>query len=180
MEAGEIIAYNLKRLRNEKNLTLGQLANMAGVSKVVLSQIEKGEANPTINTIWKITGALQLPYSALLEMPEKAAVQIRKKEISALSEDKYHIFNYYAKTADRNFELYQIEVEPGCEHASIGHSTNSFEYLMMLKGELILETGGEAYALKKDDAICFDASGAHSYKNVGKKDAKAVLLIHYR
>ena len=131
MEAGEIIAFNLKRLRNEKNLTLGQLANMAGVSKVVLSQIEKGEANPTINTIWKITGALQLPYSALLEMPEKAAVQIRKKEISALSEDKYHIFNYYAKTADRNFELYQIEVEPGCEHASIGHSTNSFEYLMM-------------------------------------------------
>ena len=94
MEAGEIIAFNLKRLRNEKNLTLGQLANMAGVSKVVLSQIEKGEANPTINTIWKITGALQLPYSALLEMPEKAAVQIRKKEISALSEDKYHIFNY--------------------------------------------------------------------------------------
>ncbi len=51
---------------------------------------------------------------------------------------------------------------------------------MMLKGELILETDGEAYALKKDDAICFDASGAHSYKNVGKKDAKAVLLIHYR
>ena len=51
MEAGEIIAFNLKRLRNEKNLTLGQLANMAGVSKVVLSQIEKGEANPTINTI---------------------------------------------------------------------------------------------------------------------------------
>ena len=39
MEAGEVIAYNLKRLRNEKNLTLGQLANMAGVSKVVLSQI---------------------------------------------------------------------------------------------------------------------------------------------
>ena len=105
MEAGEIIAFNLKRLRNEKNLTLGQLANMAGVSKVVLSQIEKGEANPTINTIWKITGALQLPYSALLEMPEKAAVQIRKKEISALSEDKYHIFNYYEKTAERNFEL---------------------------------------------------------------------------
>jgi transcriptional regulator len=113
-------------------------------------------------------------------MPKKAAVQIRKKEISALSEDKYHIFNYYAKTNERNFELYQIEVEPGCEHASIGHSTNSFEYLMMLKGELVLETDGEAYALKKDDAICFDASGAHSYKNIGKKDAKAVLLIHYR
>ena len=180
MEAGEIIAYNLKRLRNERNLTLGQLSNLAGVSKVLLSQIEKGEANPTINTIGKITGALQLPYSALLEISEKAAVQIQKKELSALSENKFNIFHYYAKTAERNFELYQIEAEPGCEHTSNGHSTNSFEYLMLLKGELILETGGEAYALKKDDAICFDASGAHSYKNIGKKDVKAVLLIYYR
>lgn len=46
MEIGEIIAYNLKRIREERNLSLGQLADSAGVSKVVLSQIEKGDSNP--------------------------------------------------------------------------------------------------------------------------------------
>lgn len=179
MEAGQIIAYNLKRLREERKLSLGQLAELAGVSKVILSKIEKGDSNPTINTIWKITGAFHLPYTSLLEMPESTALHIRKKDISELTEDKYHIFPYYTKTADRNFELYQIEAEPGCEHASIGHSSNSFEYIMMMEGEMILETGGERYELVKDDALMFDASAAHTYRNPGTKTAKAALLIHY-
>ena len=179
MEAGQIIAYNLKKLREERNLSLGQLAEMAGVSKVILSQIEKGDSNPTINTIWKITGAFHLPYTSLLEMPENTAIHVRKKDISELVEDKYHIFNYYTKTADRNFELYQIEVEPGCEHHSIGHSSNSYEYIMILEGKMILETGGEEYELDKDDALMFDASVAHTYRNTGKKTVKASLLIHY-
>ena len=65
MEIGKIIAYNLKRLREERNWSLSQLAEMAGVSKVMLSQLEKGASKPTINTVWKITGALHEPYTSL-------------------------------------------------------------------------------------------------------------------
>ena len=48
-----------------------------------------------------------------------------KKDITALTEDQYHIFSYYPKSAERNFELYEIEMDAGCEHLSIGHSSNS-------------------------------------------------------
>lgn len=179
MEISEIIAINLKKLREERNMSLGQLADAAGVSKVILSQIEKGDSNPTVNTIWKITGALNLPYTSLLEIPESTAVLIKKSDISELIENKYHIFNYYPKTADRNFELYQIEVEPGCIHPSIGHSSNSFEYIMIMEGEMHLKIGEETYLLKKDDAISFNASGPHCYQNNSLETAKAILLIHY-
>ena len=179
MEIGEIIAINLKKLREERNLSLGQLAEAAGVSKVILSQIEKGDSNPTINTIWKITGALGLPYTSLLEIPASTAVHIRKKDISELVEDKYHIFNYYSQNNERNFELYQIEIEPECNHPSIGHSSNSFEYILMIDGEMILSVGDEIYNLQKDDALSFNASGPHCYRNEGSTTAKAVLLIHY-
>ena len=82
MEIGKIIAYNLKKLREEQNLSQGQLAERAGVSKVIISQIEKGDSNPTINTIWKLTSALGLPYTSLLEMEETRAVYVKKKERS--------------------------------------------------------------------------------------------------
>lgn len=180
MEIGGIIAVNLKRLREEQNLSQGQLAEKAGVSKVVVSQIEKGDSNPTINTIWKLTGALGLPYTALMEPGESSTELIRKCDITELTEDKYHIFNYYAKNAVRNFELYQIEVEPGCEHPSIGHSTNSYEYVMMIDGNMILNVGDREFKLGKDDALFFDASGSHVYRNDGQKTAKAVLIIQYR
>ena len=43
MDLGKVIAYNLKELRTQRNLTLGQLAKISGISKGMLSEIEKGE-----------------------------------------------------------------------------------------------------------------------------------------
>ncbi|APH14458.1 helix-turn-helix family protein [Clostridium sporogenes] len=62
-----IIAENLKTLRTERNLNLGQLAKLSDISKVMLSQIEKGDTNPTINTLWKIAKGLKVLYISLLE-----------------------------------------------------------------------------------------------------------------
>jgi transcriptional regulator with XRE-family HTH domain len=179
MEIGEIIAVNLKRIRKERHLSLGQLAEQAGVSKVILSQIEKGDSNPTINTIWKITGALQLPYTSLLEPPEAKAVYVRKMDIHDLEEDRYHIYSYYPKNQDRNFEMYQIEMDAACVHESIGHSSNSSEYIMVIDGKMILEVNGSEYLLQSDDALYFDASYPHIYKNVSDRRVKAVLIIYY-
>lgn len=179
MEIGKIVASNLKRLREEQNLSQGQLAEKAGVSKVVISQIEKGDANPTINTIWKLTGALGLPYTSLLDPPNLQAVHIRKKDITALTEDQYHIFSYYPKSAERNFELYEIEMDAGCEHSSIGHSSNSFEYVLVTEGEISLCVGEQNYHLATEDALYFDASLPHCYTNTTAQVAKAVLLIQY-
>jgi transcriptional regulator with XRE-family HTH domain len=179
MEIGEIIAVNLKRIREERHLSLGQLAEQAGVSKVILSQIEKGDSNPTINTIWKITGALQLPYTSLLEQPEVKAVHVCKKDIHGLEEDGYHIFSYYSKNQERNFEMYQIEMDEGCVHESIGHSSNSSEYIMVMEGKMILDVNGEEYILEPNDALYFDASYPHIYKNASNQRVKAVLIINY-
>ena len=51
MELGKIIALNLKELRTERNLTLGQLSKLSGISKAMLSDIEKGGSNPTIRCV---------------------------------------------------------------------------------------------------------------------------------
>ncbi|MBO6205278.1 MAG: helix-turn-helix transcriptional regulator, partial [Selenomonas sp.] len=69
MTINAIIANNIKRLREEQNLSFGQLADRSGVSKVMLSQIEKGEGNPTINTIWKVANGLGVDYSQLIAPP---------------------------------------------------------------------------------------------------------------
>ena len=179
MEIGRIIGENLKRLREEQNLSQGQLAERAGVSKVIVSQIERGDANPTVNTIWKLTGALGLPYTSLLDVPDFKAVHIRKSDITAQNEGKLHLFSYYPKSAERNFELYEIELETGCCHSSIGHSSNSFEYLLMLEGEISVTVNEREYVLKKEDALYFDASHPHSYHNACDVRAKAVMLIQY-
>ncbi len=181
MDVSQMVAENLKRLRMERNLSLGQLSALCDVSKVMLSQIEKAETNPTINTLWKIANGLKVSYTALLELnPQKTAV-VRKSEISPQADEagQYRLFCYYPTTPHRDFELFQIEMDAHCSHTTIGHSEKSQEYVMVLEGELTFTVDEQTCVLKKDDAIQFIASGKHTYYNSGETPLKAIIINYY-
>lgn len=179
MDITQIIAVNLKKLRLERNLSLGGLAKLSGVSKMMLSQIEKGETNPTVNTIWKIAAGLKLPYTALLEEPKSTTLPVRKKETRKQDGGTYRLYCYYGGTRERNFELFQMELDAGCRHASVGHSEKSEEYVMVLEGQLTLTAGGIRHILLADDAVCFDASGEHVYEAGEEQPLRAVVINYY-
>lgn len=181
MNINKIIAENLKRLRTERNLSLGQLAEFCDVSKVMLSQIEKGDTNPTINTLWKIANGLKVPYTSLLEQQERDTCVIKKAdtEIQAVDNGQYRVYCYYPSTPSRNFELFQIELDKGCTYSSIGHLEKSQEYIMVLEGKLSVTINGECFNLCANDTIDFSASEKHQYCNIGNGTLKAVVINFY-
>lgn len=181
MEINLIIAENLKRLRNERNLSLGQLAELSGVSKVMLSQIEKGDTNPTINTIWKIANGLKITYTALMEKPEQTAALIKKSDIAVQNDENghYRLFCYYPTTPLRDFECFQIELDSGHSHTTFGHSEKSQEFILVLEGELTLTVKDETFVLGPDDAVSFAASARHTYLSSGSETLKASLINYY-
>lgn len=167
MDLNHIIAANLNRLRTGKNLSLGQLSDLSGVSKAMLSQIEKGESNPTINTIWKIANGLKVPYTKLIdEMPNNAVI-VRKSECTKQvnEAENYRVFCYFTSTPTRNFELFRVELDSHSANESIGHSEKSQEYIYITNGKLILKTKGKEYTLSEGDSIYFDSSVRHTYIN---------------
>lgn len=181
MDIDLIIAENLKKLREQQNLSLGQLAERSGLSKVMLSQIEKGGSNPTINTIWKIANALGAPYTSLLGSTGSSASLISKMELPVQSNEDghYRIFCYYPSSAERNFEWFQMELDPGCGNTSIGHRDRALEYLIVESGVLQIETQGQEYALGKGDSISFQAASMHRYFNPGKEIVVAYIINYY-
>ena len=181
MNINSIIAENLKTLRSERNLSLGQLAELSDISKVMLSQIEKGDTNPTINTLWKIANGLKVPYTLLLEQKEHNTSIIKKSDIEAQlnEEGHYRVYCYYTSTPYRNFELFQIELDEGHSYTSVGHSKKSEEYIMVLEGELTLEVNNETYKLTPNDSISFAASNQHVYVNSGKGTLRAEITNFY-
>ena len=76
----EIIAENLKKIRKEKHLSLDKIAQLSGVSKSMLSQIEKCEVNPTISTLKKITNGLKISFTSLMERQESDIELIQKSD----------------------------------------------------------------------------------------------------
>ena len=67
-QMNQIVAKNIKRLREERKLSMDELSKLSGVSKSMLAQIERGGGNPTISTLWKIfkwnEGALRRAHRA--------------------------------------------------------------------------------------------------------------------
>lgn len=181
MELGAIIAFNLKKLRMERNLTLGQLSKISDISKAMLSDIEKGNSNPTINTIWKIANGLNVPYTRLMEGIEDNATLIRKSEaVEQMSESNhYRVYCYYPSTPVRNFELFYAELDANSSNASIGHSNKAQEYIFVIQGELLLQTSSGNYTLSAGDSLAFDSSANHTYINQHNLLSTFMVINYY-
>ncbi|WP_195421519.1 helix-turn-helix domain-containing protein [Faecalicatena contorta] len=177
MELGKIIARNLYELRVERNLSLGDLARESGISKTMLSDIEKGNSNPTINTIWKIANGLKVPYTKLIDNIERETIVLRKSE-SIMQTDEtenYRVFCYYRTTPIRNFELFYVELDANSANASIGHSEKAQEYIYVISGELVLQLETGEYILNEGDSFAFDSSLNHTYVN--KTDSLLTFMV---
>ncbi|MFR7590591.1 MAG: helix-turn-helix domain-containing protein [Longibaculum sp.] len=181
MDLGKIIAFNLKKLRNERHLSLGQLAIESGISKTMLSDIEKGNSNPTINTIWKIANGLKVPYTKLIDgVDDETTIIQRKETIKQTGETKsYRVYCYFTTTPTRNFELFYCELDPLSSNQSIGHSKNAQEYIYVIDGELTLDTDNGEYVLCVGDSLAFDSSMNHTYKNSQEKMTTFIVINYY-
>lgn len=182
MEISLIIGENLNRLRLERNLSLGQLSAQCGVSKVMLSQIEKGTSNPSINTIWKIADALQVPYTALLDqnVNHGAVISMADLAVQELDNGEGSLCCYYHNTQNRNFELFSMTMKPGASHVSEGHDERTDEYLIVIDGSLEITLEDGAHTLKAGDSISFHSNKTHTYRNTGRDDLKLMIINYYR
>ena len=86
-----IVAKNIKRLREEKKLSMDELVRLSGVSKSMLAQIERGDGNPTISTLWKISNGMKVPFDALTVRPKSPYEIVRTTEFITIFTGKIEI-----------------------------------------------------------------------------------------
>lgn len=76
-------------------------------------------------------------------------------------------------------EIFQMEIDEGCNYTSVGHSKKSQEYIMVLEGELTLQVNNETFLVNANDTISFIAFSKHVYFNSGHGTLKAVITNFY-
>ncbi len=182
-DLSQIIARNLKRIRTEQKLSLDKVADITKVSKSMLGQIERGESNPTINTIWRIAAGLKVSFTALVNLPQEEIVIVRKAGLEALSGDngRYRVYPVFPYADGRSFELYLVELEPaGCYHSTEPHSEGTKEFVTVVNGLLTLLTNDTKYELTAGDSIAFRADRPHAYQNPGSELTRLSMVIDYQ
>lgn len=183
MEGIPNIGYNLKTIRRKRNLSLDKFAEMTGVSKAMLGQIERGESSPTLNTLWKIATGLKVSFSSLLsEEKENSLVQLALySEINPITEENglMKIFPQFIFDSIRGFEMFILELKPGCNHVSDPHDHGVEEYIIVFEGTMDITVGENVYVLNKGDAIRYFADQKHIYRNISDKPVCFHHMIYY-
>ncbi|AAU45576.1 DNA-binding protein [Burkholderia pseudomallei] len=178
------VGEQIQRLRNERKLTLDDLSRAAGVSKSMLSEIERDKANPTIAVAWRLTNALGISLDELFAQP-KAPETIRvdgPHDIPTLAghDAQYQLRVWGPIELAGKFEWYELTLPAHGALVSNPHEPGTREHLTVLNGAVEIEAAGTARRLKAGDTARYAADGPHAIRNAGKSEAKALLIVIHR
>jgi transcriptional regulator with XRE-family HTH domain len=175
----------LQRLRLARGLTLEDLSRIAGVSKSMLSQIEREKANPTIAITWRLANALGVQIGELLATAERETETIRVVEAHETPTLPGLHAGYVLRILGplelaSKYEWYELTLLPGGELASQGHDPGAQEHLTLLHGSVEVEVGTSKKKVKLGATARYPGDQQHIIRNVGKTEAKALLVVIHR
>ena len=177
----QALANNLKSIRERRSLSLDKLASMTNVSKSMLGQIERGESNPTLGTVWKIANGLHIGLTELIKEKQSEYVIVRKNEVSYFEEDmgKCQVFPYFTYEDGRPYEVYKVDMKPKGYIHSEPHPRGSIEIIVVHEGNVTIRVEEEEFILNEGDATRFSADVEHVYHNTGEKNVRLGVMIYY-
>ncbi|WP_425044354.1 helix-turn-helix domain-containing protein [Primorskyibacter sp. S87] len=169
----------LKEARRAQGLSLEAVANLSGVSRSMVSQIERGESSPTIATLWNLTRALQVDFAGLLD-DGKGTDRIevlREGEVPSIENmgQGCRIRILSPPEEAGGHEVYDIRFDRGGSLNSQPHSRGAQEQLTVLEGTVMVESGSASDTLEAGDTARYAADIPHSIS--APNEAARVFLI---
>ncbi|MEC4017352.1 helix-turn-helix domain-containing protein [Streptomyces sp. H27-D2] len=177
--AGRMLGTNLRALRAERGLSLSEVARRSGLAKSALSQLESGQGNPTIQTVFSLSNALQVAVSDLLtERTEPEVLLVRSAGLEVLSSEAVEL-RMLRRIEPKGgvMEVYDQRIRPGARQHSNGHP--GLEHIVVTAGVLLVGPPEEPYELGPGDYVRLSGARPHIYEAVGEVPVVSVLLIEY-
>ena len=175
-----LLPTRLKEARRSQGLSLDAVAKLSGVSRSMVSQIERGESSPTVATLWNLTKALQVDFAGLLdEAPQENTIDvIRNAEAPRIdnrgSGCSIRILSP-PEDAGRH-EVYELRLDAGGELSSQPHAKGAREQLTVIEGQLEVTSGEAVRILEVGDTARYAADLSHKIR-AQDGAARAFLIV---
>jgi len=176
----EAIAASLQRERRRTGLTLTELARRAGIAKSTLSQLESGTGNPSVETLWALSVALDVPFSRLVEPPRPRVQVIRRGEGPSVPSERadYAATLLASSPTHARRDIYLVTVQPGTPRRSDPHSPGVVEHVILSTGRARVGVAEEPVDLAPGDYASYPADVPHVFEALSP-DTVAVLVSEH-
>ncbi len=180
----EHLGRRVKKLRADRGWSLDSLATASGVSRSMLSEIEREKANPTLAVTFRIATAFGMTLAELVETPGSApTIQVVRGSDrgQVFRSDKHHqIRTLSPLNLEKDVEFYEVVLKPGGSMRSKAHFDGTREFLTVEKGRIRVESDTSSVELDASDSATYRADVPHALVNVGSGEAIVFLVDIYR
>jgi len=181
------LGNKIRKLRQERRLTLQELADLTGMSKPLLSQIENDQVTPPLATLLKIAKGLRVGIHFFFEdegdrrkyvltRGEEGGLSTRRPKSDA--PEGYRYRSLAPGIRQKQIEPFLVVFDLKEWSDSCFYSHEGEEFLFILAGELEFHYGDEVMRLFPGDSIFYDSSIPHGYVSVGDETARAVAVLY--
>ncbi|MFC5180446.1 XRE family transcriptional regulator [Actinomadura harenae] len=176
----EFIAAALRRERARGGRSLTEIARRAGVAKSTLSQLESGSGNPSVETLWALAVALEVPFAQLVAQPVPRVQVIRAGEGPTITADRadYHATVLASCPPGARRDIYQLTVEPGPPRASDPHMPGVVEHVVLSTGRALVGLLDDPVELAPGDYIGYPGDVAHIFQALDPGTRATLISEH--
>ncbi len=169
------LAQNIAYLRGNKNFSQQQLAELAGIPRTTLTNIESGFGNPSLANLVKIASALSVSVDELISRPhsESQIIAAADVPVQLRSNGRVKVFELLPDKLKGIF-IDRMEFEPKATMKGHPHLPGTKEYMTVIKGEVAVHVADAWYVVTPGDVFAFPGNQPHSYHN--RQDALAIAI----
>jgi transcriptional regulator with XRE-family HTH domain len=172
------VGERVRGLRRGRGWTLEVLAERSGVSRAMISKLERGEKNPTLVVAAKVAEGLGVSLMQLVGIEERREVVVVPRDRRMVMRDPETGFERQLLSGGRGLEFIKNVVPEGSTAGEFPpHRRGVEEYLLVEKGRLRVILGGEEYVLDEGDSAYFEADVRHRFDNVGEGECSYYVVI---
>jgi transcriptional regulator with XRE-family HTH domain len=176
----EVIAASLRRERERVGLSLSELAKRAGIAKSTLSQLESASGNPSVETLWALGVALNVPFSRLVDPPVARVQVIRAGEGPAIYSERSHYTATLLASCPPGArrDVYHLALEPGPARESEPHMPGTVEHIVVSTGRLLAGPLDAPIEISVGDYLVYPGDQPHTCRAL-EPGTTAVLVMEH-
>lgn len=172
----------MRKMRRDTGLTLDELAEIARVSRAMLSKVERGEKNPTLLVAARISEGLGVTLTQLIGVEERGNVVVTPLDERRVMRDPQTGFERQeisSNLGNRGVELVYNVVPEGSTSGELPpHRKGVYAHVVVDRGRLRVVLGGEEHTLEAGDAVYFEADVKHRFDNAGEHECGYYMLVY--
>lgn len=165
------LGARLRRLRQERGLSIAKLAADVGITSGLISQVENGRTDPSLSTLRKIAKTLRVPtFYLLVNEPQVTMARSSADRLLLNTQDGGVQYEFISDPSDGQVEFTRVHVKPGYTSGDSMDAHPGRECALILQGKMRLQIEENYFDLGIMESITFDALRPHQWKSVGKDD----------